>query len=129
MVYTELNKETLIKLQSELYNRNSIILLKFSAKWCNPCKKIKPLCENYFSTMPDNVMIFDIDIDEHIDLYVQLKSKKMLKGVPTMMLWKPEMNGIERIWYVPDETVSGSDENEVKHFFDSCYKTAIGLQK
>lgn len=124
-----LTKENLIKLQEELPFRKSIILLKFGAKWCNPCKKIKPLCEEYFSSMPRNIMLFDIDIDEHMDLYVQLKSKKMLRGVPTMMMWAPDFIEIERAWFIPDETVSGADVNEVKQFFERCTQQALALQK
>ena len=28
---------------------NKIIIIKFSADWCKPCKKIKPIVEEWFS--------------------------------------------------------------------------------
>jgi thiol-disulfide isomerase/thioredoxin len=124
-----LTKEQLIKLQQELPDRKCIILLKFSATWCKPCKKIKPLCEEYFSSMPRNILLFNIDIDEHMDLYVQLKSKKMLKGVPTMMMWAPSYASADNPWYVSDESVSGADDKEVRQFFERCTKQALALQK
>jgi len=124
-----LTKDQLINLQNELSDRKSIILLKFSAKWCKPCRTIKPVCEDFFSVMPRNILLFNIDIDEQMDLYVQFKSKKMLKGIPTMMMWAPPLVGDTKPWYVADETVSGSDEKEVKNFFDRCTKVALSLQK
>jgi thiol-disulfide isomerase/thioredoxin len=124
-----LTKDQLINLQNELSERNSIILLKFSAKWCKPCRTIKPLCDYFFSVMPRNIQLFNIDIDEQMDLYIQLKSKKMLKGIPTMMMWAPPLTDETKPWYVADEIVSGADEKEVKNFFDRCAKVALSLQK
>lgn len=124
-----LTKEQLISLQNELNARKCIILLKFSAKWCKPCKNIKPLCERYFATMPRNILLFDIDVDEHMDLYAQFKRYKMLKGVPTMMMWAPTLAEHENAWYVPDETVSGGDEREVQQFFDKCTRVALAVQQ
>jgi hypothetical protein len=90
---------------------------------------IKPLCEEYFSNMPNNILLFNIDIDEQMDLYVQLKSKKMLKGVPTMMMWAPSYGNAEKPWYVSDESVSGADDREVRQFFARCSQTALSLLK
>ena len=55
-----------------------VILVKFSAEWCKPCKKIKPLVEDKYKEMPENVIIVEIDIDESLDLYMVFKTKKML---------------------------------------------------
>jgi thioredoxin 1 len=42
-----------------------MILLHFTADWCGPCKKIKPIIENYISEHSD-VEYRAIDVDESI---------------------------------------------------------------
>lgn len=123
-----LTKEELILLQNNLHNSREIILVKFSAKWCKPCRNIKQTCQEYFSSMPKNIRLFDIDIDEQMDLYIQLKKYKMIKGVPTIMMWAPTYIKEDRPWFVPDDSVSGGDINEVKRFFERCSQKANSLQ-
>ena len=74
------------KFKEELTNmkKNEVLLVKFSAEWCKPCKKIKPFVDNMYNSFPNNIIIVEIDIDESLDLYMIFKSKKMLTGVPTL---------------------------------------------
>ena len=46
-----------------------------------------------------------------------MKTKKMIKGVPTLMAYKMGSNN-----YIPDDSISGADVNEVNKFFDRCRK-------
>jgi thiol-disulfide isomerase/thioredoxin len=112
-VYIELDVNEFKKLRSEL--NNETIILKFSADWCQPCKKIKPLCEQWFAKLPSNVLIFDLDIDESLDLYMSLKKYKMTNGVPTILAYHTRPK--EDRWYIPDDSVSGGDLNGVDKFF------------
>ena len=57
-------------------SNKQVLLVKFSAEWCKPCKKIKPLVEEKYKEMPENVIIVEIDIDESLDLYIVFKTKK-----------------------------------------------------
>jgi thiol-disulfide isomerase/thioredoxin len=62
-----------------------LVILKLGATWCGPCKKIKSLCEEWFSKLPSNVIIVDIDIDETMELYMALKKYKMVNGIPSIL--------------------------------------------
>ena len=53
-------------------------ILKFSAKWCSPCKTLTNILNNSTLTLP----IIDIDIDENPEQAQQYN----VRGVPTMIL-------------------------------------------
>ena len=101
-IITSLTPEELFTLQRSFNNR--VIVVKFGAEWCGPCKKIKPLWNEWISIVPSNIIIVDIDIDESIDLYVQLKAKKMVKGVPTILAFAGDVKRDQ--WYIPDDSVN-----------------------
>ena len=95
-----------------------VFIFKFGAEWCNPCKKIKKFIDKVSLVLPTNVMyIYNVDVDECFDLYAYLKQKKMVSGIPAMLAYKAGNHS-----YAPDASVSGIDENELKHFFDTCLK-------
>ena len=115
-IITSLTPEELTTLQSSF--RDRIIVVKFGAEWCGPCKKIKPVWNEWISIVSSNIVIVDIDIDESIDLYVQLKAKKMVKGVPTILAFYGDI--MRDQWYIPDDSVSGGNEGDVKNFMNRC---------
>lgn len=119
-IITSLTPQELITLQGSLNNR--ILVIKFGAEWCGPCKKIKPLWNEWITLVPENIIIVDIDIDECIDLYVQLKAKKMVKGVPTILAFYGNVRREQ--WYIPDDSVSGGNEGDVKNFMNRCFVKA-----
>lgn len=122
-IITSLTPEELFTLQRSL--RDRLIVVKFGAEWCAPCKKIKPLWNEWISIAPSNIVIVDIDIDESIDLYVQLKAKKMVKGVPTILAFAGDVKRDQ--WYIPDDSVSGGNEGDVKNFMNRCFIKAKTL--
>jgi thiol-disulfide isomerase/thioredoxin len=103
----------------ELLKTNpGVFIFKFSAEWCGPCKKIKKFVDKVSLVLPTNIMyIFSVDVDECFDLYAYLKQKKMVSGIPVMLAYKTG-----NITYVPDASVSGTDETQLKYFFDTCLK-------
>ena len=122
-IITSLTPEELFTLQRSFNNR--VIVVKFGAEWCGPCKKIKPLWNEWIALVPSNIVIVDIDIDESIDLYVQLKAKKMVKGVPTILAFAGDVKREQ--WYIPDDSVSGGNEGDVKNFMNRCFIKAKTL--
>ena len=94
-----------------------VMLFKFKAKWCKPCKLIQGDVEMYFENTSDKVICFDIDIDEYSDVYKFLKSRKMVMGVPTILAY---VKGNET--FVPDLSFLGSDKKQLKDFFDKINK-------
>lgn len=122
-IITSLTSEELFTLQRSFHDR--VIVVKFGAEWCGPCKKIKPMWNELISLVPSNIVIVDIDIDESIDLYVQLKAKKMVKGVPTILAFYGDVKRDQ--WYIPDDSVSGGNEGDMKNFMNRCFIKAKTL--
>jgi thiol-disulfide isomerase/thioredoxin len=100
----------------KLLDKNpGLIIVKFGASWCGPCKRIKPVLDGFFLSSPDNVLCCDIDVDECFDLYSYLKSKKMVNGIPVILCYKKG-----NISYIPDDSITGSDPMELDKFFKRC---------
>ena len=112
--FTEMRNSA--ELLQKVRNNPGLILIKFTADWCGLCKKIKPLVDQYLKELPeDKVHYYEIDIDEHLDVYAFLKNKKMVNGIPALLAWEPE-----NTTFIPTFVVIGGNENEVTKFFDSC---------
>lgn len=65
----------------------NILLLNFSALWCNPCKALKPELEK-LSNNPNysNVKMYKIDIDKCEDIATMLD----ISSIPTTLLVKDD---------------------------------------
>ena len=103
-----------------------ILIVKFGAPWCRPCRRIGPACATRFAQLPPNVLIADLDIEETLDLYSALSTKKMVRGVPAILCY----GGADRdthAWYAPDDSYSGEDMTDLHAFFDRCGARATKL--
>lgn len=99
-----------------LLERNpGLIIIKFGAKWCGPCKRIKQVVHGFFASSPENVLCCDIDVDECVDVYSFLKSKKMVNGIPVMLCYKKG-----NVSFIPDDSVIGADPVQLDAFFRRC---------
>ena len=109
-----LNISTLESVQMELTEKQ-VLIIKFTADWCGPCKGIKPICEKYTSNLSENILFQEIDVDESIELYSFLKTKKMVNGIPAILGY---YGGNKDIFYIPDDAVLGGDKKNVEAFFE-----------
>ena len=100
-----------------LANNPGLVIVKFGATWCGPCKKIESNVHKFFSSSPNNVICAVIDVDESFDLYSCLKSKKMVNGIPVILCYKKG-----NVSYIPDDSITGADINQLNHFFMRCGK-------
>ena len=110
------NIDELIEMQ-QLLESKTLIIIKFTASWCGPCNNIKPITEEYCRNLPSSIKYIEIDIDESLDLYVYLKNKKMVNGIPAILAYYP---GEKENSFVPDESCVGGNINNVKMFFERC---------
>ena len=108
-----------LKIFLECLKKNEKIIPYFCAEWCEPCKMIEKDIEEYFSNMPDNVQCALIDVDDSIDVYGFLRSKKIVKGIPALLGYKED-----NTHYAPDEFISGTNKEDIKYFFDTCIEHA-----
>jgi len=92
-----------------------LIIIKFGAQWCGPCKQIAPVVDAFFGTSPENVLCVELDIDQSFDVYTLMKSKKMIQGVPTLMCFKKG-----NVTFIPDDSVVGSRPADLNSFFKRC---------
>jgi thiol-disulfide isomerase/thioredoxin len=123
-VTSELNVADLQKLQAGLNQR--VLIIKFGADWCGPCKKIAPMYYEYMKTAPNNILFADIDVDDNIDLFMALKKNKMVNGIPVFFAYFGDSKRDK--WFIPEDSVIGADEISVKSFFDRCSRKATELQ-
>jgi thioredoxin 1 len=69
---------------NDIINSNDLVLVDFYADWCGPCKMMSPILQEVKATLQEAVKIIKINVDQHQDL----ASHFMVRGVPTMMLFK-----------------------------------------
>lgn len=103
---------------ASLNNNPGLIIVKFGADWCGPCKLIEEDVHRYFHSMPDTVQCAIIDVDKTFDLYAFMKSKKITKGIPTILCYYKG-----NTHYVPDDVIVGADKQELHLFFKRCLET------
>jgi len=113
-----LNEGTL-KTKCEALEHKELIVIKFTADWCGPCKTIKSMCLDFEKNKPSSIQYYEINIDESIELYMKLKKMKMVNGIPALLAYK---GGTKEYWYIPDEVHLGSDKKGLAVFFNNCIK-------
>lgn len=119
-IITSLDVYELLELQKKLNNR--ILVLKFGADWCGPCKTIKPFWDEWVTAnvVNDKFVFADINIEDSVELFVNLKTKKMVKGVPVILVYYGDIK--REHWYIPDDSIIGGNIADLKAFFERCNK-------
>ncbi|MCU0351479.1 MAG: thioredoxin [Flavobacterium sp.] len=69
---------------SAIINQNQLTLVDFYADWCGPCQMLSPILQDVKSDLGDLIKIIKVNVDQHQDL----ASEFMVRGVPTMLLFK-----------------------------------------
>lgn len=108
--------------QQVLETNPGIVIIKFGAEWCGPCKQIEGHVKILMSKMQPNVQCYIIDIDESLEVYSFLKKKRMVNGIPVILAYYEGNNS-----YIPDDVVIGADVIKINEFFERSYKKAMEL--
>jgi thiol-disulfide isomerase/thioredoxin len=106
--------------QTVLDTNPGIVIIKFGAEWCAPCKKIEAHVKILMNAMPSNVQSYIIDIDESLEVYSFLKTKRMVNGIPVILAYYKDNTS-----YIPDDVIIGADVVKINEFFERSYKKAM----
>ena len=123
-VIIEMNQAIFKEAMKDVEEKGKVLVIKFSASWCKPCQRCKPLCEEWFAKMPENVILVELDIDDQIDIYATLKSRRMISGIPAILAWYPESEHDHDPWYIPDDIVNYSADAGINKFFERVLEAA-----
>lgn len=93
-----------------------ITIFKFGASWCGPCRRVEPQVMAHLDALPPKVTAYVVDVDVSTDVFAYLKSKKIVPGVPTLLMYAPHSNPL-----TPVRVVSGADPAQIDAFFRSGY--------
>jgi thiol:disulfide interchange protein len=95
-------------------NNPGILIFKFTADWCGPCKKIKEYSYKKSNDLLAHITLLEVDVDECFDLYAFLKHKKMVNGIPVFLAYaKGVTDG-------PVASITGANLPELETFFATC---------
>uniref|UniRef100_A0A6C0C6E6 Thioredoxin domain-containing protein n=1 Tax=viral metagenome TaxID=1070528 RepID=A0A6C0C6E6_9ZZZZ len=94
---------------TEYLTTHPVVIMKFTATWCGPCKRSAPLVNNLFAQMHDNVSMIIVDIDKARDISSAMK----VKSVPTLHNF---INGR------PMDSVVGANDDSIISFFNKTNK-------
>lgn len=120
-IITELDVDELKTLQAKLGKQ--LLIIKFGADWCGPCKKIAPTFQSFIKTAPANIIFADINVDDNVNLFIALKKHKMIQGIPGFLAFYGKSE--REHWFIPDDSCVGADEKQVADFFTRCQNKAL----
>jgi thioredoxin 1 len=109
--------------QKILDENEGIVILKFGASWCQPCKLISPYVKELVDKLPPSITVYDLDVDDNFEIYAYLKTKKMVAGIPALLAYYRENKS-----FASNEFVAGIDKDEVKTFFTKCVTQSISYR-
>ena len=126
------SEDILLETREDLVNylkttKYDYVLLKFYADWCAPCKvigpKIKTMLDKKSEQLKgetDKFIYIEVNVDECFDLYAFLKSKKMVRGIPTLFMYIKNiyLNADESHMYIPQTSISGAKEKEIQNIIN-----------
>lgn len=82
----------------EVISSNEVVVIKFGAPWCGPCKMIAPVLDN-LSTSMENVSFGDVNIDEN----GVLAEKFNIMSVPTILIFKNGSVAKQSLGFSPED--------------------------
>ncbi len=113
-------KQTKDTFKELLKNNNGILIIKFGASWCGPCRQIEPFLSSFMQTMPETTTYVTVDIDESIELYGFFKSKRVISSIPTLLMFEKD-----NLSHIPTDVIIGGDVTQLSKILFNWQQTAI----
>lgn len=106
-----------------LESNEGVVILKFGADWCQPCKLISPYVKELTEKLPHNITLYDLDVDDNFEIFAFMKSKKMVSGIPALLAYYRENKT-----FASNDSISGANQDEIKSFFTRCVTQSISYR-
>lgn len=97
---------TVLKTRQELKNHvknHEVVIVKFKAEWCGPCKKVAPHIKTLMDTF-NKINYVEVDVDDGSNIASYLK----IRSIPTIISY---VNGDIH------EILSSSNTTDITNFF------------
>lgn len=105
--------ETILTSRDIITSGKRVRILKFGATWCKPCVQIAPVVHEFQKRIHPDIQFVSIDIDHDQEIYLLLKSKRIVSGIPAIVVYRNENADITS----PDYVSCGSDVNGIQAAF------------
>lgn len=69
---------------NDIINSDQMVLIDFSAEWCQPCKMMPPILKQVKQQFGDKIRILKVDVDKN----PVIARKWMIQNVPTLMIFR-----------------------------------------
>lgn len=70
--------------QQDVLDSNLPVLVDFWAPWCGPCRQLSPIVDDVAKELAGKIEVVKCNIDEN----PETPSKYMVRGIPTLILFK-----------------------------------------
>ena len=100
-----------------LQENNSIVIIKFGAEWCRPCKLTNEIVNDWYYKLLNSttIKVVYVDVDVSFELFTFLKKKKMVQAIPTILAYYKNNNT-----HIFDDGIVGSNKIHIDEFFERC---------
>lgn len=69
---------------NSIINSDQLVLIDFSAEWCQPCKMMPPILKQVKQQLKDKIRILTVDVDKN----PAVSSKWVIQSVPTLIIFR-----------------------------------------
>lgn len=85
------------------------VIIKFSAKWCAPCRVMMPILEELQKEYENRIEIYEVDTDEELSLPMEFN----IKGIPTLIFFPVGKNYFRKVGGMPISALKKIIEEEL----------------
>jgi thiol-disulfide isomerase/thioredoxin len=93
---------------------NGLLFICFTATWCVPCQRIKDTRDYWKQLCSEfpNITFIVSDIDEKDDLYSFYRKKRLLNGIPAIVVFEKHNKGP-----IFTDIINSSNIDDINQFF------------
>ena len=86
---------------NEIIKGDKLVLIDFSAEWCQPCRMMPPILKQVKAELGDRIRILKVDVDKN----PAIARKWMIQNVPTLMIFKNGETKFRQAGVIPAQQI------------------------